>query len=158
MNADLKEKLQFAHVFEEHVYVTDEDLIERIIAGTYDSGRFDGVGKYITSRFYSEKIALFAIEKTLILNEGGIKEWLRFGTGKRFVVSASCKSSIGKGFAKGKRFSDGGYETHKCVVVLEADAHYRNYSIVTAYPVPNAATMRKIQEDRNIFCAKRRTQ
>ena len=46
MNADLKEKLQFAHVFEEHVYVTDEDLIERIIAGTYDSGRFDGVGKY----------------------------------------------------------------------------------------------------------------
>ena len=42
------------HTYEEHVDVDNQDLKNRVMFGTYESGRFDGQGKSICSRFSSE--------------------------------------------------------------------------------------------------------
>lgn len=153
---NLNELLQFSHVVEEHIEVTDADLIERIIIGTYDCGTYD-TNSHIrsASRFTSHDIAMRVMEITLEKNQDVIDEWLKWNNGARTIIRATFSKPIGHGFVKGTSFKHS-YAMHRCVIVLEADAHYRSYRIITAYPAPNKAVNQAIFEDRQNFYANRR--
>ena len=53
------------HTYEEHVDVTDNDLRNRVMAGTYDLGQYMDDHKKICSRFLSEELAEKTIKRIL---------------------------------------------------------------------------------------------
>lgn len=144
------------HTYEEHVDVTDNDLRNRVMAGTYDLGRYMDDHKKICSRFLSEELAEKTIKRILKIRESQIKEWMQLGYAKEIEVVAFFTSQVGIGFAEGTGVYKNSYPMYGVRVVLQADIHFRSYSIVTAYPVPNKATIAKIAEDKRARYAERR--
>lgn len=144
------------HTYEEHVDVDNQDLKNRVMFGTYESGRFDGQGKSICSRFSSEKIAKIAIERAIEIRCSEIEEWMKLGYQEEIIVTVNFSKAIGVGYAKGTNLRKDPYLMYSICVVLRADAHFRSYSIVTAYPTPNRNVGKQIAKDKKDFYEERR--
>lgn len=146
---------KYGHTYEEHVNVTDKDLIDRLLYGTYDIGKYMDDRRSICTRFLSEEIAFKSIERALKIRTDEIQEWMKLGYQAKLEIMVNFTSQIGVGYAKGTSWKEP-YPMFKVRVILKADAHFREYSIVTAYPIPNKQISQKIAADRSAYYAARR--
>lgn len=154
---DLKELLRFSHMKEEHVDPTNNDLKDRLLFGRFSNGRFNenDITEYST-KFLSMDIAEKTILASLNNNIHIIDQWMNLCVEKRLVLNSAFINKIGYGFVKNTDFKKGPYDMYNIRIILEADCHFRSFHIVTAYPVPNNATKKKIENDKRDFWNKRK--
>lgn len=150
---NLKEKIMAGHTWEDHVLVDDDDLKDRLRYGKYDGSTF-GRSSAIVSRFENEKMAYNAIKRGLSAKQGEIDKWLKEACCKNLTLRIRFLQVIGHGFAKGTDWNVAYPET-EMLIILEADVHYRDYTIKTAYPTPARVVQDKIRADQKAFRAAR---
>ena len=136
----------FGHTYEEHIAVTRDDLKQRMILGTYDAGKYDGKKKAICSRFLNEEIAYKAIKCLLKRRKVEIDQWMKLQYEMKTSFEITFTDQIGEGYAKNTSWKEP-YKFYKLVVVLQADCHYRDFEVVTAYPTPSMSVAKKIKAD-----------
>ena len=144
----------YGHTFEDHIEPDDNDLKMRLILGKYDCGTYDGNAISIASRFVSENIAKKVIDYTLEKKKDDIATWLKEACVEKTVFYINFMKPIGYGYVKNTNW-DNPYPLYKLCIVLQADCHFRNYEIVTCYPVPNNAVKAQIIKDRKNFLSRK---
>lgn len=145
----MREKIMAGHTWEEHVLVTDDDLRDRLRFGKYDGKIYKDRGM-IVSRFETEKIAMSAISKGLSKRQEEIERWLKEACCKNLTIRIKFLQIIGHTFVKGTDWNVS-YPCTEMLIILEADAHYRDYIVKTAYPTPSIIVQNKIREDQKAF-------
>lgn len=146
---NIKEKIMAGHTWEDHVLVDDDELKDRLRFGKYDGSSYGG-RTAIVSRFESEKIAYNAIKKGLAAKQGEIEKWLKEGCCKNLTLRIRFLQVIGHSFVKSTDWNTS-YPATEMLVILEADVHYRDFIIKTAYPTPARIVQDKIRADQKAF-------
>lgn len=148
--------LSYGHVIEEHINVSDQELIQRLLYGDFRDLRYTGKTQKIVTKFESAQITEQTVKNALQFHIEKIKEWLRLRYDNRLVIQYNSLSKLGHGYAKYTDFRKNVYDMYSCIIILELGYNGSEFHIVTAYPVPNQAMWQKIQNDRNIFWEKKK--
>lgn len=139
-----------SHILEEHIHISNKDMIDRILNGTYRNMRYTRFTQDIVTKFYSEDHARKMIRKMLDDHEKIIIDWLKFRYDKRIEITGYSMEEIGYGIAGHTNFANH-YPMTGCRIVLELGYNGNQFEIITAYPVPSETVETVINRDRKIY-------
>lgn len=140
----------YGHTYQNHVEVNDYELKERLVFGTYDTGKYDDTPINFSSRFLNEEIALKGINIVLKQNKEVIDDWMKNQYAQKITVRLNFLQQVGVGFAKNTSWKTP-YALYSIIVVLKADCHFHSYEIVTAYPFYTPKIQAQIKKDKMLF-------